>query len=240
VSFQEPSAGPASTMMNTKVIYDDIKAEFDGCDAGPGDVLSGTTFFSTDTSAWGAQTGTASAGAAGLPKTGQFISYTDYDDAYYANPAGADIGNPQVLGTWSAYTADGGRFTLQTVGSDVVVTDNATGLIWASDGNGDGCNGGATITWAAAITWADGLDFAGHTDWRLPNYHELPSIVDSSKSDTAIDTNFFPNTQSDFYWSSTTSAGSTGDAWYVSFYAGSVYLNPKIYNNYVRAVRGGE
>jgi len=57
-SFQDPAAGPGSTMMNTKVIYDGIKAEFDGCDAGPGDVLSGTTFFNIDTSAWGAQAGT--------------------------------------------------------------------------------------------------------------------------------------------------------------------------------------
>ena len=56
-SFQDPTAGPGSTMMNTKVIYDDVKSEFDGCGAEPGDVMSGTTFFSTDTSAWGMQTG---------------------------------------------------------------------------------------------------------------------------------------------------------------------------------------
>ena len=284
-SFQEPSAGPGSTTVDTKVIYDDIKAEFDGCDAVPGDVLSGATFFSTDTSAWGPRSGTiairnwtadttaydagyyaqtdlnvvdwdlaagniksgetifgvvGSYPLKGLPKTGQFTSYTNYDDAWYANPAGDDIGNPQGEGTWSGYTADGGRFSLQTISGDVVVTDSATGLIWASDGNQAGCYNGGTRTWSQAITWARDLSFANQTDWRLPNSLELHTIVDQSTVNPAINQTFFPNTQINYYWSSTTYAGYTPGAWRVVFTVGRVdcYDKTSIYS--VRAVRGGE
>jgi len=242
-SFQEPLAGPASMMMNTKVIYDDIKAEFDQCDAAAADVADGKVFFSTQTTAWGAQTGTASAG---LSKTGQFTSYTDYDDAYYADPAGDDIGNPQGLGTWSAYTADGGRFTLQIEGGETVVVDNVTGLMWEQKDNGGGAHDkDNTYTWQSAFVWIRGVNsasFAGQTDWRLPNYHELTSIVDCSKSAPTIDTNFFRNTQSNYYWSSTTRTGNTGYAWVVHFEFGSMAENSKPNEDYkyVRAVRGGE
>lgn len=176
-----------------------------------------------------------------LPKTGQFISYTDYDDGYYSNPAGTDIGNPQGLSIWSAYTADGGRFSLQTISGDVVVTDNATGLIWASDGNEAGGFNGQTANWYDAITHCNNLTFAGHSDWRLPNYLELVSILDLSTTTPSIDTNFFPNTHSGYYWSSTTYAGGTFMAWYVSFLDGDVYADSKWgFAIYVRAVRGGE
>lgn len=57
-SFQEPSAGPGSTMKTTKQIYDDIKAIFDASPAAPGQVRDTTTFFSTDTDNWGQKSGT--------------------------------------------------------------------------------------------------------------------------------------------------------------------------------------
>ena len=289
-SFQGPTAGPGSTMMNTKVIYDDVKSEFDGCVAGPGDVLSGTTFFSTDTSAWGVQSGTiatqtlspandtvdagfyaqttlstvdsdlatgnikdsvtifgvlgtySGGGVAGLPKTGQFVSYTDYDDGWYANPAGDDIGNPQGLGTWSGYTADGGRFTIQTSGlPGGVVLDNATGLSWATGTDGAGCNFGETTDWSSAVAWGANLEFAGHTDWRLPNVQELYTIVDLSVANPAVDPQFFPNTHSAYYYSSTTYINMLSNVWMVSFDTGAVNnLGKYSADRNVRAVRGGE
>ncbi|MCX6354011.1 MAG: hypothetical protein NTZ78_03785 [Candidatus Aureabacteria bacterium] len=56
-SFQEPSAAPASTMKTTRQIYDDIKTKFEECDATTYDVALGKKFFSTQSGAWGVQTG---------------------------------------------------------------------------------------------------------------------------------------------------------------------------------------
>ncbi|MEA1927033.1 MAG: DUF1566 domain-containing protein [Candidatus Auribacterota bacterium] len=248
-SFQEPTAGPGSTAMDTKVIYDDIEAVFTACTATPDSVLAGVPFFSTQTSSgWGFQTGTASAGGggSGLPKTGQLTSYTNGDDAYYADPAGDDIGNPRGLGSWSNYTADGGRFTLQSEEGETVVVDNATGLMWEQKTVSAGPhNKDVKFDWEGAIDWVtqscNGASFAGYTDWRLPNYHELPSIIDCSKSFPAIDTNFFPNTKTGYYWSSTTYAGYADFAWLVHFDSGrGVYDVLKTNGYYVRAVRGPE
>ena len=106
------------------------------------------------------------------------------------------------------------------------VSDLATGLTWAQNDSGTGMN------WDAAINYCESLDYAGTTDWRLPNVKELQSIVDYSRSpDTtnsaAIDPTFSVSTitneagQSDypFFWSSTTHANqmSGGNAAYVSF-----------------------
>jgi len=46
-------------------------------------------------------------------------------------------------------------------------------------------------------------------------------------------------TQSNNYWSSTTNANNTDNAWIVDFNNGNVNNNNKTNNNYVRAVRGG-
>ena len=153
-----------------------------------------------------------------LLKTGQTTSYQTGDDGTYEK------------GTAFSYTNNG----------DGTVTDNVTGLMWASDGNGDGCYSGGTRTWSEAITWAEGLTFAGYSDWRLPNRRELESIVDSSRYSPSINTTYFPNTQSSYYWSSTTYAGGTTSAWFVYFGDGGVSVVVKTHYSYVRAVRGGE
>jgi len=185
--FQQPSAGPASTMYT----LDNIKSKID------------TNAFK-------------------LPKTGQTTSYpngndTDRDDGYYQK--GSPI-SPRFV--------DNG---------DGTITDRVTNLMWAKDGNGTGCNDGSKITWADAITYCEGLDFAGHTDWRLPNYKELVSILDLGTFSPAINATYFPNTRSDGYWSSTTDAFRTGYAWVVYFFNGYVYDYFKTYIYYIRCVR---
>jgi len=91
-----------------------------------------------------------------------------------------------------------------------------------------------------AITWAEGLDFAGKTDWRIPNIKELVSIVDYGTFGPAIDGTFFPNTKSNSYWSSSTDANYTDSAWRVGFSNGFVSSFYKADSYYVRAVRGGQ
>jgi hypothetical protein len=48
--------------------------------------------------------------------------------------------------------------------------------MWPKDGTRAGYYSGGTRTWNEAIDWASGLNFAGHTDWRLPNINELKSF----------------------------------------------------------------
>jgi len=56
--FQEPSAGPGSTMKTTREVYDDIKAKLDQCNITADNVELGKTFFCTQSGSWGVQTGT--------------------------------------------------------------------------------------------------------------------------------------------------------------------------------------
>jgi hypothetical protein len=77
-----------------------------------------------------------------------------------------------------------------------------------------------TEKYAAAVNVTN---LCGHTDWRLPRKEELRSLVDYSKSGVSqptIDTAFYPNTRSLFYWSASVSASITFNAWGISFVAG--------------------
>ncbi|MEA3346803.1 MAG: hypothetical protein U9Q21_01795, partial [Candidatus Auribacterota bacterium] len=141
--FNEPALGPASTMKTLDDIYGDFNTDAGICDATAGDVATGKTFFATTGTIrgtnWGPVSGSASAGG-GLPKTGQDTSYAAGDDETYGDPAGGyDVGLTQGEGTWDTYWTDGHRFTSSTVSGDDIVTDNATGLIWAADGTAEGC-----------------------------------------------------------------------------------------------------
>ena len=156
----------------------------------------------------------------GLAKTGQTVEYQSGDDGSYQK----------------GYPKTGARFTDN---GDGTITDNATGLMWAKDGNGAGCFCGGQKNWADALSWAVGLTFAGKSDWRIPNIKELMSIVDYSEYGPSIDETFFPNTQSYFYWSSTTDVDSTSNAWYVIFGGGNVGTTSKGNSRSVRCVRGG-
>ncbi|MCB1659804.1 MAG: DUF1566 domain-containing protein, partial [Pseudomonadales bacterium] len=96
------------------------------------------------------------------------------------------------------------------------------------------CN---TQAFAQAVN-AQGL--CGHNDWRLPNVEELRGIVNYNKYNPAIDTAYFVNTQSDWYWSSSPVAYNSSDAWFVYFDHGGGYNNNKYVSGYVRLVRSSQ
>ncbi|MBF0102789.1 MAG: DUF1566 domain-containing protein [Desulfobacterales bacterium] len=115
------------------------------------------------------------------------------------------------------------------------ITDSATGLMWMQDDSGylkAGSNADGKMNWKEALEWAEHLEYAGYSDWRLPNAKELQSIVDYSKSpattnSAAIDPMFKVSliideggeTNYPFYWSSTTHANimNGANAVYVAF-----------------------
>jgi len=96
---------------------------------------------------------------------------------------------------------------------DGTVTDNATGLMWMQNDDGEG------MVWEDALSYAEDFEYADHKDWRLPNAKELQSILDYTRApavtnSAAIDPIFNCSTITDeggninypFYWTGSTHA----------------------------------
>lgn len=116
---------------------------------------------------------------------------------------------------------------------DGIVTDEATGLLWQQK------TPTKTMNWQNALTYCERLELGDHTDWRLPTITELLSLVDYSRYNPTVNTKYFPDTVSSYYWSSTTYAYNTYYAWGVYFHNGYDYSYYKNSSYYVRAVRKG-
>jgi len=129
---------------------------------------------------------------------------------------------------WGAFSRD----------SSGVVADSATGLAWQDDysDNGEDIK---SATWQDALIYCEELTLGGISDWRLPNIRELKSIVDDSISVPAI-SSVFQNFTSNRYWSSTTRASDSSDAWYVLFDDGHDGWVDKANGYRVLCVRGGQ
>jgi hypothetical protein len=115
-----------------------------------------------------------------------------------------------------------------------VVLDTSTNLMWQDDNRTIGDSN--KKNWNDAISFCQNLNFAGYDDWYLPNFNELYALADRSKYNPAL-SDVFENVVSSTYWSSTTYASNTSNAWYVYFYYGNDNYNAKTYTNYVRCVR---
>ncbi len=146
--------------------------------------------------------------------------------------------------------------------------DNVTGLIWevkTDDGglrdkdntyswyNTDSDNNGGSVGLQDGGTCIDSdCDTQGYVqevknqnlcaagDWRLPTKRELENIVGYDRHDPTIDTDYFPNTISFVYWSSSPFAQYLHNAWSVVFIYGESGFSHKDYARYVRLVRGGQ
>lgn len=166
----------------------------------------------------------------GLPKTGQETQVRAGDDGQYE------------AGWWKGRLNANNRerWIAKTIGGDDIVVDRATGLMWAANGNAAGCNNGVKITWDAAIDYCLGLiDFAGFSDWRLPNAFELISIARLRAPTPLIEQPPFSNTATWNYWSSTRYAIDILYAYDVSFSSGKLSCTLKTTECYVRSVRKG-
>lgn len=125
------------------------------------------------------------------------------------------------------------------VGISSVTLDSVSGLMWITNPRTDAAMGGF-FTWTAAVAACEAKDYAGYSDWRLPNVRELMSIVDYSKDPgPAINTAAFPGTRNSMYWSATTYMQNATLAWRVTFLDGGVNVDLKTLGSYVRCVRGG-
>jgi len=182
------------------------------------------------------------AGAQAFPATGQTTPFLAQKDDGIVQPVAVDDDGTLKLGTPLRYRDNG----------DGTVTDLNTRLMWEKKVGGSGCLrcvNDESYRWSIGIEdgaqksiwdWLDDLNasnFAGHSDWRIPNVRELHSIVHYGLSSPSLDPVFGPSAVS--YWSSTTRGGVSGfnDAAYVDFEAGEVRFEFKLSGNAVRAVR---
>lgn len=225
-----------------------VKDGTDDCDgADLGGATCGSVGFFTGTLACGADCHFDVSGCVtgAFPATGQ--TFNDGTADYEVGDDG-DLEN----GAAHSYVDNG----------DGTITDANTGLMWEKKDRAGGIHDIATT-----YTW-DVLDtafiavlntppcFATYCDWRVPNYHELSSIVDFGADAPSIDVAFNNNcsgscsfatcsctksgTLSPPFWTSTTVANSTAQAWVVQFDEGRIVQDVKsVSSRRVRAVRGG-
>ena len=209
------------------------------------------------------------------PDTGQAKCYDNYgeipcpapDEPFYGQDAQyqglkrsyAKLGQGGVELPDSATVADGW----------IMTRDNVTGLIWeiktddggihdknnvytwcdhdsSTNGGNEGTCGNGTDT-EDFINALNLYNFGGYSDWRLPTIKELSTLVNSNIPSPypTIDIEYFPNTLSSSYWSSTTGAIHLYSAWDVDFRTGHSSIDvigrsKDYYYKYVRAVRAGQ
>ena len=151
------------------------------------------------------------------------------------------------------------------------VKDNVTGLMWeikTDDGglhdrdwtytwyepdgtknggdagtqNGGACGGTSPCDTQGFVQAVNTAGWCGAKDWRLPTVWELKSIISYDRTDPAIDTDYFPNTLSAWFWSSSSFqyAALGNNAWYVVFNDGYHNWERKSSDGKVRLVRGGQ
>jgi hypothetical protein len=169
-----------------------------------------------------------------IKRTGQTISYADFDDGYYQK------------GIAVHYTRDNDK---------EIVTDVLTGLMWQDNyAVKDDANKKPWITQASydvqdynntsgdtAMTYCSELIMGTYDDWRLPTLKELESIVDISQynKDTytpAIDP-IFQYTKFNTYWSGSQHVKKSQYAWWVYFARGDIDESLKNISLHIRCVR---
>ena len=133
-----------------------------------------------------------------LPDTGQNTSYTNT----FGEDADYDINTPFYL-----------------LNGNGNVTDTVTSLMWQQTDGGE-------MTIENAQLYCDTLTLGGYTDWRLPNCHELFSILNHDKVNPAIDTIYFTKTLAEYWWSSERQANDSNKVW-VTNAGGGVGNHPK-------------
>ena len=139
----------------------------------------------------------------------------------------ASMAQRLVSGEYQANDTSDDRYTV----IDGTVTDGVTGLMWKQcpEGlEGSDCSVGAAglLIWGGSMKRARDSEFAGYTDWRLPNMKELLSIVAFDQSSPALNTTVFPGSTSSF-WSSTPKYVATGNQSYVVDFTKGIH-QPKV------------
>jgi hypothetical protein len=203
-------------------------------------------------------TGDAATGSAGVPRQdGRFGRDVASPSKTGGGAAGFDFTPLDASGTAIALTG------IPAVPSATprCVKDNITNLIWEVKTSSGLQSSSHSYSWGSSTPYSpscsssvspcntdayiaalNAANVCGETanDWRLPTRRELLSLVHYGTQSPAIDVNYFPATQSDWYWTSETYAPFPDLAWIVDFYVGNPDAGSKSVSYFVRLVRSGQ
>ncbi|MHB8811023.1 MAG: Lcl domain-containing protein [Desulfobulbaceae bacterium] len=241
------SMGASSYFSSSTAIQDGHRADAWSVDMGSGN-LSHTA--KTSNPLVLAVRGT-STGPAKVWRTGQTACYNSSGSLIDCTGTGQDA--DILAGTaWPVQ-----RFTDNVDGT---VTDNLSGLTWLQNAN---CANGTmnwppgTRDWPTALADVADLNATGtmngnecgdtsnggahQTDWRLPNFKELLSLIDFGRYNLALPASHpFTGVIDYDYWTSTTGVRNLATAWEVAMWDGYTQATSKsATSNYVWPVRGG-
>jgi len=147
---------------------------------------------------------------------------------------------------WDDQVNKPGRFKVLSEFGGAAVFDKETGLVWEqspgdTDGDGD-VDANDRKTWVDAGSHCANENVGGRKGWRLPSFAELASLVDPNNPGGNPDLppgHPFENVQLFNYWSATTDAGNSANAWIVDLTTGFVGTVFKTNTRFVWCVRGG-
>lgn len=149
-------------------------------------------------------------------------------------------------------TYDAGGNTCSVSGATTVKYCNANDQSCNDAGTGLLNGTGTSTAYTACNALNAGAGTYGKTNWRVPTKNELKLLIECNTKTTMPNdssqcgdgnyssiSSIFPNTPENIsYWTATTSAGNTSQAWDVSFGGGYVYDSNKILDKFVRCVSG--
>lgn len=127
------------------------------------------------------------------------------------------------------YAAPAERFAIDAGAG--TVRDHGTGLEWERDTLDE------PLGWLDALAHCEALERAGHDDWRLPTLKETQTLIDERRLQPSIDIAAFPDTPSEWYWSSTPIATHPDQAWATSTTDGYASIHAGAELHRVRCVR---
>ncbi len=148
-------------------------------------------------------------------KTGQLLSYSDFDDGYYKR--GYDLN----------YTRDN---------ENGIVIDNTIGLMWQDNEK----DGGVSLPWSEAKEYCENLSLGGYNDWRLPKIGELVNLENFAYAEGWRYSlpQIFQNVDSWKFWSENLSLYSDKQAWVVCYGQGFARPYSTSEKFHARCVRG--
>ncbi len=125
----------------------------------------------------------------------------------------------------------GGETALPYTLTADTATDTLTGLTWQRH------HAPEPLDWQTAASYCSCLSLEGYDDWTLPSRLELVSLVDYTRQNPALDSEAFPETPFEWFWSASPTAESSERYWFVAFWDGNTHAATVDQPYWTRCVR---